>query len=109
MRFTFSDKPTAGAAEHEAAFGDTSPKDLPWQLCWPSAAPLPDKIDFTCNEYGELLAACVKRGKPVTVREYVDFFWKDEEGVYRGGITKEIATPDYGEFVRLVSADEALL
>ena len=106
-KFSFSDSPTSGAVAHEEAFGDIEPDDLPWQLCWPSAYPEESKSDGTCVEYGAFLAECVKRGKPVTVREYVDFFWKGEDGVYRGGITKEVETRDYGEFVRLVSADDA--
>ena len=108
-KFTFADNPTDGAMAHEDKFGDIQPVDLPWQLCWPSAYPPPDKHDGTCNEYSELLASCVKRGKPITVREYVDFFWKGEDGVYRGGITRKIETRDYYEFIRLASADEAEL
>ena len=104
--YTFAGEPTGGAVAHEEAFGDIEPDDLPWQLCWPSAYPEESKSDDTCVEYGAFLAECVKRGKPVTVREYVDFFWKDADGVYRWNFTRRIETGDYGEFVRLVSAEE---
>lgn len=107
---TFSSKwTTAGAKAHADAFGDLSPEDLPWQLEWPFPVPPPDKCSRNCNEYGELLMSCVKRGKPVTVREYVDFFWKGEDGIYRAGISKEIATADYDDFIRLASAEEVLV
>lgn len=103
-KFTFSEKPTDGAIAHEDKFGDSEPEDFPWQLRWPQVFPPPEN-DATCKEFGELLMNCVKRGKPITTREYVDFFWKDEDGVYRGGITKNIESQDYEEFVRLVSED----
>lgn len=104
--FTLSNNVTDGAKAHDAAFGWTTPEGLPWQLCWPSAMPDPLECDATCKEYGDLLAGCVKRGKPVTVREYVDFFWKGAGGVYRWDATRRIETGDYAEFVRLVSAEE---
>ncbi len=105
-KFTFSNNPTDGAKAHEEAFGDVAPEELPYQLCWPSAFPDPLECDATCNEYGILLAGCVKRGKPVTVREYVDFFWRGADDVYRWNVTRRIETGDYCDFVRLVSAEE---
>lgn len=105
-KFTFSNNSTDGAKAHEEAFGDVAPEELPYQLCWPSAFPDPLECDATCNEYGILLAGCVKRGKPVTVREYVDFFWRGADDVYRWNVTRHIETGDYAEFVRLVSAEE---
>ena len=104
--YTFADSRTDGAKAHYAAFGDITPEGLPWQLCWPSAFPDPMECSETCNEYGELLAGCVQRGKPVTAREYVDFFWRGADGVYRWNVTRRIETGDYGEFVRLVSAED---
>lgn len=104
-KFTFADKPTAGAVAHEDAFGDIFPDGLPWQLEWPSAYQPPDVNSYNCNEYGKILAACAKRGKPVTVREYVDFFWKGTDGVYRWNVTRAIETRSYDDFVRLVSAE----
>ena len=104
---TFADSPATDAAKaHEEKFGDVAPEGLPYQLEWPS--PLPDQngTASNCIEYGRLLADCVKRGKPVTVREYVDFFWKDESGVYRWNVTKAIETRSYDDFVRLVTAED---
>ena len=104
-KFTFSNNITEGAKAHQDAFGNITPEGLPWQLCWPSAYPDPLECDATCKEYGDLLARCVKRGKPVTVREYVDFFWKGDDGVYRCESIAEDA--DYGAFLREASEFDA--
>ena len=105
MKFTFADNPTDGAVAHEDKFGDVAPEGLPYQLEWPSSCPDPSETANNCVEYGRLLADCVKRGKPVTVREYVDFFWKGADGVYRWNVTRTIETRSYDDFVRLVSAE----
>mgnify|MGYP007088295939 FL=1 len=106
--FTFSSRPTKGSVMHEEAFGAIEPKDLPWQLVWPSAwcDPLGERGD-TCVEYGKLLMECVRRKRPVTVKEYVDFFWKDADGTYRNA--HSIESRDVDEFIRKSAAQDYLL
>lgn len=97
MKLTFAKNPTASAVQYEERYGAIEPDDLPYQLEWPSSFPPEGESAYECVEYGELLAKCLERGKPVTVREYVDFFWRDgwkyrwngiEEASYKAFLAK---------------------
>ena len=100
MKLTLAKTPTASAVKYEERYGAIEPDDLPYQLEWPSLFPPEGESAYECVEYGKLLAKCLERGKPVTVREYVDLFWLDG-GTYRWN---DIAETSYKEFVAKVSA-----
>lgn len=51
------------------------------------------------KEYCEFLEMCIKRNKPPTAKEYIDYFYLDADGVYRGCFGQK-DTRDYKEFVK---------
>ncbi len=60
-----------------------------------------------CKEFCAFLGQCIKRNKPPTEKGYIDYFYLDEDGVYRGGLPFEQKdTRDYKEFVKIHKALE---
>ena len=102
--FTFAEKELPEYAAFVDKFGrDAScPEEVPYPLS------LEEGMRHglrECKEYCAFLGQCIKRNKPPTAKEYIDFFYLDADGVYRGDFGQK-DTRDYKEFVKMYKALE---